>query len=58
MDKAAQPGGLASFILPCGYVQLLNLNAMIWVAQSRKDVLFMYSVVYQNVQSSAGSICI
>ena len=42
------------------YWQLLNLKPMIWVAQFAAVGVWVvvYSVVYQKVQSSSGSICI
>ena len=39
------------------YWQLLNLKPMIRVVQSALLELLVYSWVYQNVQSSAGSTC-
>src|ERR1035441_4182540 len=39
------------------YWQLLNLNPMIRVVQLALLELLVYSWVYQNVQSSAGSTC-
>jgi len=46
---------------PCGgptYKQPGNLNDAIQVLQLKVPLLFRYSVVYQNVQSSLGSILI
>ena len=40
------------------YWQALNLNDAMRVLQLNAPVFFRYSVVYQNVQSSTGSIVI
>ena len=53
----AQQAPDPSYLIP-NYWQLLNLNPAMRVAQSTGDVLIIYSVVYQKVQSSDGSICI
>jgi hypothetical protein len=37
--------------------QLGNLKLAMWVFQLNEPVVFMYSLVYQKVQSSTGSIC-
>ena len=65
-DREARPGVpalLGRAFPPCrrlgdAYWQVENLNEAIRVFQLNAPVFFRYSLVYQNVQSSTGSMLI